>query len=427
MTGMKRRMRILCWILAIVCLGNVCAAAEVYDGALPANADEAQLIWTYRAGTDYKNAPTIPVYFDGKVYFMHDRTLTCVDASDGKLVAECALSGRNQYTQVPVLCTDTMVYCPMDGGKVQAVSRRDMRAAWMFTDPLGGQGLSQIVTDGERLYTGFWNDDEETADYVCLDARTGDCLWTIPRTGGYYRTFCAVTSGRVILGGEDGSAKMGTGNLLCVDKRTGEVLDALGGISGDLRSGIAADGNSFYFATKGAMLYKVTLTDDKLTLAGRLPLHGDCTATPIVYGGKVYVSAMSGRFRGEVLVADAQTLAVEKTVPIRQYPQGDALLCTAQSMRLYTTYNSAPGGLVVVDLQTGTSADLFEPDEGMRNYCTSSVQATPDGMLLYKNDSGTIFAVGKKPEKPLTFWQRLVKRVRDFFQKFFSFFKGTRK
>ncbi len=423
---MKRIMRIVSCLLALTLLCGTAAFALQSGADLPVSAEQAELKWTYRAGTDYKNAPTIPAYYDGKVYFMHADKLSCIDADNGKLLSECTLSGRNQYTQVPVLCTDKYVYCPMDGGKVQAVLRADMKADWVYTDPLGGQGLTPIVTDGTRLYTGFWNDEEADANFVCLDAQTGDRLWSVKRFGGYYRASCALSGGKVLLCGDDGSAKTGTGDLLCVDALSGEVLDTLSGIAGDFRAGFGSDGSNFYFATKAGILYKVSLSGDKLTLEKQLKLHGDCTTTPILYGGKAYVTAMSGRYKGEVLVLNASTLAIEKTVELRAYPQGEALLCTAEPLRLYTTYNSPPGGVQVVDLTAGTAADLFEPGEGMQNYSTSSVQVTSDGTLLFKNDSGVIIAVGKKAEKPLTLWQRFVLRIRQFFEKLFSVFKVGR-
>ena len=420
---MKRMLRSVSILLVLVFLCAPLAFALQSGAELPLNAEQAELKWSYRAGTDYKNAPTIPAYFDGKVYFMHGSTLSCIDAADGKLIAECTLSGRNQYTQVAVLCTDKYVFCPMDGGKVQAVSRSTMTADWLYTDPLGGQGLTPILTDGQRLYTGFWNDEEEDANFVCLDAQTGACLWSVTRYGGYYRSSCAIAGDKILLCGDDGSAREGTGSLLLVDAVSGEILDTLDGVSGDFRAAFGTDGSSYYFATKAGVLYKVTLSGSKLTLAGQLKLHGACTTTPIVYGGKAYVTAQSGRFKGEVLVLNAATLSIEKKIELRAYPQGDALLCTAHPLRLYTTYNSPPGGLQVVDLENYTAEDLFEPEEGLRNYCTSSVQITNDGTMLYKNDTGTIFAVGKKAEKPLTLWQRFVQRIRDFFQKLFSFFK----
>jgi hypothetical protein len=54
------------------------------------------------------------------------------------------------------------------------------------------------------------------------------------------------------------------------------------------------------------------------------------------------------------------------------------------------------------------------PDEAMSEYCISTITADSEGNVYYKNDSGNIFAVGKKTEK-LSLFQWLIQFIKKFF------------
>ena len=395
---MKRPACVLLSVLLL--LGLLCAPcmALVTQTDPPRTADEATLLWKYVPGTGYRDAPSVPVFFDGKVYVMHHKTLDCLSADTGEVEKSGGMVAAPSYAIVPVLCTDDAVYCPLGDGTVQAFARDTLTSRWIYTDPLGGQALTDVVTDGTHVFTGFWNEEAEDANFVCLDAATGECLWRVTRKGGYYFAPCLVVGDRVLLGGDNGTGGDGEGLLLCLDKATGETLDSLT-FSGDNRSAIAAYNGAFYFTTKAGMLYKVRLQNDKLTLDKAANLPGAATSAPVACGGKLYLGVQKGR-AGAVLTLDADTLRTLQTVTVPGYPQAEMLLVDGASPRLVLTCNTPPGALYTVDLRTGRTDVLYMPEQDAQNYCLSPVRVMPDGTLLYKNDSGAVFAVGRRRYTP---------------------------
>ena len=395
---MKRSASVLICILLL--LGTFCVpcSALVTTAGVPLTADDAALLWKYVPGTGYRNAPSVPVWYADKVYVMHHKTIDCLNAATGEPELSGTMTAEPSYAIVPVLCTDDTVYCPLGGGTVQAFARDTLTSRWIYTDPLGGQALTEIVTDGTNVYTGFWNDEAVEANFVCLDAASGECLWRVTRKGGYYFATCLVVGDRILLGGDNGTGGDGDGQLLLLDKATGETLDSLT-FSGDNRSAILAFGDAYYFTTKAGMLHKVRLQNDKLTLDASVYLPGASTSAPVGYGGKLYLGVQKGS-AGAVLTLDANTLRTLQTATVAGYPQAEMLLVAGASPCLVLTCNTPPGALYTLDPVTGRADVLYMPPEGSQNYCISPVNVTPDGTLLYKNDSGAVFAVGHKTFVP---------------------------
>ncbi|MBQ7541460.1 MAG: PQQ-binding-like beta-propeller repeat protein [Clostridia bacterium] len=418
---MKKVSSISVVFLLILCMLCAPCGALVTEADPPRTAEEAALLWSYVPGTGYRDAPSVPAPFAGKVYVMHNKTLDCLDAATGKVERSGSMTAAPSYAIVPVCCTDDAVYCPLEGGTVQAFARDTLSSRWVYADPLGGQALSPIVRDGECLYTGFWNDENEDAAFVCLDARTGECRWRLVQTGGFYCTSCLVQGAYVLLGGDDGSVKTGTGTFRCLDRMTGETLDTLS-YSGDHRSAILSYADALWFVTKAGVLYKVRMQAGSLTLCGSVRLPGAATAAPIGYDGKLYLGVQDGR-AGALMTLDASSTEVLGKTDLPGYPQAELLLSTAGTARLYATCNTPPGSIYVIDAQSSAVQTLYEPPQGLQGYCISPVQVMPDGTLLYKNDSGAIFAVGKKAVRQ-TFLQRLIERLRAFWNKLISWFSG---
>lgn len=419
---MKRLTSVLLCILLLV--GMLCApcGALVTTAEPPLTADDAALVWKYVPGTGYRDAPSVPVFYADKVYVMHHKKLDCLNAATGEVERTGNMTAAPSYAIVLVLCTDDTVYCPLGDGTVQAFARDTLTSRWIYTDPLGGQALTEIVTDGTHVFTGFWNEEAEDANFVCLDAKTGECLWRVTRKGGYYFSTCLVVGDNVLLGGDNGTSGDGDGQLLCLDKATGETLDSLT-FSGDNRSAIVSFNGAYYFTTKAGMLYKVRLQSGKLTLDQSAKLPGASTSAPVGSGNKLYLGVQQGR-AGAVLTLDADTLQTQQTVSVAGYPQAEMLLVDGASPKLILTCNTPPGALYTVDPAAGTSDVLYTPEEGSRNYCISPVNVMPDGTLLYKNDSGAVFAVGHKTQQPqkLNFFQRMIARLRAFWQWLTSLF-----
>ena len=64
---MKRLACIFTAFIWMVCAVCVPCAALVTQTQPPLTADDASLLWSYVPGTSYRDAPSVPVWYDGRV------------------------------------------------------------------------------------------------------------------------------------------------------------------------------------------------------------------------------------------------------------------------------------------------------------------------------------------------------------------------
>ena len=161
-----------------------------------------------------------------------------------------------------------------------------------------------------------------------------------------------------------------------------------------------------------------------------MKLSGASTSTPVIYNGRLYIGVQSQGFGGKVWVIDADTLSLIYSAEMNGYPQNEMLVSTAYESEsgcvyLYSSYNSAPGGITVLTDRSGQTEpiteQLFVPDEGSSGYCISPICVGDDGTLIYKNDSGTLFAV-ERVEK--TAKKTIFQKILDFFRQLFDLIIG---
>lgn len=399
----KKLLSLLLCLLFVLSSSVVSASAAITHAETPITAEETGLKWSLKLGTNYANAPSVPAVHGDYVFTMSRSTLYKINAENGETVQTAKMISTPSFSYTPVLVNGGRIFCPLEGGIIQAFSLETMESLWTYTDPLGGQALSPIVLDSGLIYTGFWNDEEVDASFVCLNAESGSLEWSYVQKGGFYWAEPAVIDEHVVVGGDNGSGENGyPASLKSFNKLTGELVDT-SEITGDQRSGIAENNGKLYFVTKTGYLYKTKLdANGKFTSLESIKLSGASTSTPTVYDGKIYIGVQSSGFNGSVNIIDAESLELLHSVPMNGYPQSELLLTTAYNdVYVYSTYNAGPGGITVINGSTAESEQLFTPDEGYRSYCISPVSVTDDGTLIYKNDSGAIFAVGKTtPQEP---------------------------
>lgn len=406
---MKRRiLKTISIFLCLITALSVTAFAGVTYKSLPTSAEETRLLWSAKLGTSYRNAPSVPAVYGSSVIVMSGKELIKLDAATGEIIQKAQMCSEPSFSYTPVLCTDGKLFCPLEGGVVQAFDAETMAPLWSFTAPSGGQALTPITYSSGRVYTGFWNDEEVSADFVCLDADSGSLEWSKTRKGGYYWSEAYVSGNRIVVGGDNGSGLTeAETSVICYDKASGKELDKIS-VIGDVRSGIGEGSGSLYFVTKAGYIYKTSiLSDGSFGEVSSGKLSGASTSTPVVYGGKIYIGVQSGGFSGSLNILDAQTLETVRTVSMRGYPQSSVLVSpSGGAVNVYSTYNSAPGGIAVVAdalNENSKAEELFVPAEDAQNYCISTICVTDDGTMIYKNDSGTVFAVasGNPAEKSI--------------------------
>ncbi len=410
---MKHGFKILCLLLCLITVLSasvIPASAAITDAKTPISADETELKWFLKLGTGYVNSPSVPTVCKDFVFTMCRNMLYKLDLSNGSVLQTAEMSSNPSFGYTPVLAANGIIFCPLEGGIIEAFDMESMAKLWTYTDPLGGQALSPVIFDNGLIYAGFWNDEEIDASFVCIDSAKGVLKWSFSQKGGFYWAEPAIIGNHLIIGGDNGSGKTeAPAALHSLNKTTGELLDTAE-IIGDQRSGITEHNGELYFVTKAGYLYKAQLNaQGEFASIEKSKLSGASTSTPVIHNGKIYIGVQSCSFSGNLAVIDAQTLENICTVPMSGYPQSEVLLSTAyDDMFIYSTYNASPGGITVINGSTFKSEQLFTPDEGYGGFCISPVCAADDGTLIYKNDSGAVFAVGKAEEKKKSLFERII-------------------
>ena len=134
-----------------------------------------------------------------------------------------------------------MLFVALSSGTVQAFDAATLESLWIYQDMLGGQPNCPLTYHDGYVYTGFWNQEQENANFVCLSATDEDptsgsekklARWTYTRLGGFYWAGAYVCDNYLLVGADDGQdrSSSATGALLCLDPSTGEELDRWDGL-----------------------------------------------------------------------------------------------------------------------------------------------------------------------------------------------------
>lgn len=387
----------------------------ITDAATPASPETTAEKWVKQYGTGWMAAPSGFIIADNALVFMAGKTLKKVDLQTGALIKEATMFDECGFAIVSPTYADGVIYCPIDGGKMQAFDAKTLESKWTFTAELGGQNNSPITYADGYLYTGYWNGENKDANLVCVKASDGSLVWKKTVTGGFYWAGSTVVGDAVIVGTDDGAGGYdGDSHLFALNRKNGEVISdiTLSGM-GDQRSSIAysAEKGRAYFTTKNGYIASVAVDAKSGALSdlksSKVALQA--TSTPVVYGDLVIFGAGSGivagsNGNGNIIVADANTLNGLYAIPVQAYPQGSVMISTAYlkdtgKLYCYATYNGKPGGMTLITLdpndRTGKSAVKSEiySAPGHEQYCLVSPICGSDGTIYYRNDSGWIFAL----------------------------------
>ncbi len=395
----------------------------ITDTQTPVSQEDTALLWNAKLGSGWSAAPSVQIIVDDALVVMSGTNIYKLDLKTGEILKQGTMSASPSYGYTPPTYAEGMIFCPLGGGTIQAFNAETLESLWIYKDALKGQALSPITYSDGYIYTGFWNSETKTADYVCISVtdedvtetdETKQATWVHRQAGGYYWAGSVSVGDYIIVGTDDGTnGTAGDSVLTAYNKTTGEAVSSLTlAGAGDQRSSIAYDKESgrVYFTTKGGYLCsaKVDGKSGKLSELKMVSYNAQSTSTPIVYKGVVYFATGSGitssGSSGNFVAADADTLEMKYAVGLKGYPQCSMLLSTAYEdegyLYFYSTYNSTPGGISMIKVKNGAQtkddAELIElyDAKGFEQYCISSIICDKNGNLYYKNDSGNVFAVG---------------------------------
>ena len=386
----------------------------ITDAKTPVSAATTVEKWTVSKGTSWTDTPSGMIIADNALIFMGQTTITKADLQTGEVLATNKMSGSSGFAIISPTYADGLIFCPQSGGKIEAFNAKTLDSVWLFTDALGGQNNTPVTYYDGYVYTGYWNSENKDANFVCVNAATGELVWSKTTMGGHYWSGCTVVGDAVIVGTDDGARGWeGDSHLYALNRLTGDVISdiTLTGM-GDQRSTMAysAEKGRVYFTTKNGYIASaaVNATTGALSDLKSNKISSQATATPVVYGDKVYVGAgggmQVGATNGNLFAVDANTLEYLYEVPLKGYPQGSILISTAylaQTGKLYcyATYNSQPGGMTLIKIDpnattvAGVQVEEIYDATNHPQYCLISPICGPDGTLYYRNDSATLIAL----------------------------------
>ena len=421
------------------------AQSQAYTGIASAQTptSEARLLFSKKFGGNYKAAPTPPVVVGNTILLVSGVKLYKLNAETGEEIASVKMEGSTLYTTVSPLYADGKIFVSLDEGIVQAFDYKTMKSLWVYTDKIGGQALCPITYDNGYIYSGFWVDETEYANYVCLSVKdentkketeSKNAKWTYKALGGFYWAGCCVTDKYVIFGKDDGKKNSeSSSKIISLDKSTGKAVSSLA-VKGDIRSSVtySAETKSYYTSSKAGYVYKFSMdSEGKLSSLKSYKASGAVTATPVIYAGRLYVGCQNGS-AGKFIVLDAKTMKEIYIADMQGYPQASVLVSTGYEeargkVYIYSTYNAKPGGITVFEDSKGQTsavkAELFTPSGESEQYCISTVTAADNGTLYYKNDSGYIFALKEKEENSsLSFFAKIIAFFKNIFAKIGALF-----
>ncbi|MEE0740808.1 MAG: Ig-like domain-containing protein [Emergencia sp.] len=445
----------------------------VTDRTTPTSIDETAMKWGEKYGTGWAAAPTPPLILNGKVYIGMGNKVLELDKETGKKLRESdAMAANVGFAMNPILYADGGLFVQVGNGIIQKIDLDTLTVSWQ-TAKVGGQTLcpiSHVTVDGTGyIYTGTWNRENADGRYMCFttddEGVTTDengkkikaATWQFVPSGstkdtetitydkelnatletegnvakrGFYWAGCYATEKYIAVGSDDGTSEgdySANAVFYTLNPVTGEVIDRIDQIKGDIRTTTVYNNGYLYFSTKGGHMYKVSVdADGNLGEPSYIDLGGMTTAAPLVYKNKIYIGVCGpgGQFDPDgghsfAVVDNSGALSQDSklySLPIKGYPQASALLSTAYEdedfdgdgnadgrVYIYFTYNAKPGGIYYTydtPEQTeaaDTSAELFIPSQDKQQYCISTICADYDGTLYYKNDSCYLMAVETNP------------------------------
>ena len=416
----------------------------VTDAPIPTAAQGGTLYWANQLGVGFdSDAVGSPILVDGDIITYAGDKIYRVDTVSGEVKVKANMDHKSSFSIPPPVYADGMVFVALSGGTVQAFNASTLESLWIYTDKLGGQPNCPLTVKNGYLYTGFWNSETGSANFVCLSvtdedpAQSGEskcASWYYTGKGGFYWAGAYVADDFLLVGTDDGGNgyTSQTSRLLLLDPATGELLDSWDNLNADIRSTVVYDDetDAYYFTSKGGTFYSVQVSGDRKLMnkwsvnlangVGGVPMS---TSTPVVYGGRAYLGVSgAGQFSSysghNITVIDVGARSIAYRVDTQGYPQTSGLLTTAYEQESGCVYvyffgNMTPGKLRVLRDRAGqtmpdyvtteggrtTAYALFTPTGDQAQYAICSPITDEYGTVYFKNDSARLMAFGSAIER----------------------------
>ena len=381
----------------------------VVDSKAPTN--KTELLWE-----SFSNAPDswgsvyagTPILVNNHIYAVRNHKIEMLDAKTGEVKASTKLYSQIGYYS-NIIYGGGMIFVPLGNGDVQCFNATTLKSMYLIENPasLGNSWgvYGAMHYDDGKLYVGYSNQGDYGgyAVYDTLDPNIDDeyevvePLWmTGEEDQSYYGAGAVTIEDMVVIGGDGGVVSVR-------NAKTGEELSKLQ-LSGKIRCSLVYADGYIWTTTQGKKIYKLLLSESgKITVAEEADLPNISNASPVVTGGKVYITGgVWGAGFFAVYDMNLTLLAQEKG----ENPFYTPTVSTAyDNVCVYFTENGPEGSLYMAEVTANnkiTLTKIYTPEH--QQYSMSKVIIGSDGTIYYANDSGYLFAIrdklGEVPEKP---------------------------
>ena len=373
----------------------------VVNSKAPIN--KAELLWE-----SFSNAPDswgsvyagTPILVNNHIYAVRNHKIEMLDAKTGKVKASTKLHSQVGYYS-NIIYGGGMIFVPLGNGDVQCFNATTLKSMYLIENPasLGSYWgvYGAMHYDNGKLYIGYSNQGDYGgyAVYDTLDPNIDDeyevvkPLWmTGEKDQSYYGSGAVTIKDMVVIGGDGGIVSVR-------NAKTGEELSKCQ-LSGKIRCSLVYADGYIWTTTQNKKIYKLLLSENgKITVAEEADLPNNSNASPVVTGGKVYVTGgVWGAGFFAVYDMNLTLLAQEKG----ENPFNTPTVSTAyDNVCVYFTENGPEGNLYMAKVTANnkiTLKKIYTPKH--IQYSMSKVIISSDGTIYYTNDAGYLFAIRTK-------------------------------
>ena len=384
----------------------------------PLNATKAWKMSTHTDDWGMAGVDVAPIMAEGKVFVIDARGCAwALDAKNGEKIWNESLNCEGwQFQLATPAYGEGKVFFATNDGHVYALDPQNGTTLWTNNIAATYDQLNTPVTyaDG-KVYVGSYKSDDgtnATGIYYCLDASTGDVLWSRPSdTGKGYYWAGACVIGDYLIYGDRASV------LTSVYKDNGAEVDEInitdgGSISfnksdaGGIRSSVACSEGFVYFTSEGEYVWKIGFNESMggFTEEGWVHEIGYSSSTPVVYGGKVYVGTGSFAMGGKLYCLNAldreERWFFEPNGGVKASP---AISIQGENSYIYFTTNCANSRAYCVDGNGNEMWNFTTEEAGTSGGYILQGVAISDGYVYFSNDGGYVY--GLKEAGPVIFWE----------------------
>lgn len=383
----------------------------------PTNPDTVGAKWELRlaSGTNlaYNSSPII---MNNQIYVVCTNQLYQLDLQ-GTIQRKLPLAA-SMNSVCRMAYEKDRLYIPLGNGVMECVDTKNWQSLWVG-ERFNNQSLTNvtIIEDMVIAGTGY-----QHGLFYGVDKNTGKTIWTYAseNDAGYYWSGASKTkNGDLVFAGDDGVIVSHSAD----SEKVFDTLDAneLAKEKLRFRSGVVYDEglDRYFLISTSGVVFRFSVNEDgtfgevsfvrmlQEAKAGEI----NCTATPAIYNGRMYVGGYwkNGGFFVVFDPAKMQEIYYVKSTSYFEF-KGSPVVCTSygteqnkEKVYVYFTMNGVPGGIYYIeDNQEATRGEikmLFAP-ETHKQFCMDSVAVGEDGTLYYSNDSGYLFAVQAGYKKP---------------------------